>query len=400
MKTLVINTGSSSLKFQLFEVDAGSDGTPATRTLARGKVDSIGKEASCNFIINGKAPVDEKRPVKDHEQAVKQTLDWLKEVKCDFNAVGHRIVHGGDRFIRPAFIDPEVIRAIESLSELAPLHNPIGLAGIRACREALGNEILMVAVFDTAFHSTMPPAAFNYAIPNDLAVRHKIRRYGFHGIAHSHLVSRYSQIAKTEGKDTRLITLHLGQGCSATAVRAGRSIDTSMGFTPLEGLVMGTRSGDIDPAIVGYIAEKENAEASKIVEWLNRRSGLAGLSGKTDDMRELLKMEAHDPRARLAIDVFCQRVKKYIGSYLAVLEGADAIIFSGGIGENQAEIRERICRGMEWCGLIFDPERNRSSDSKESRISAEAATCHAYVIPADEESVIAKETYLCLHQKS
>jgi acetate kinase len=384
------------LKFQLFELDNDSAEMPSMRPAAHGKIDSIGKNAYYKFMINDKTCVAESCSITNHEQAVGRALAWLKEERCDFDAVGHRIVHGGDRFILSTIINQGVIEAIEDLSELAPLHNRIGLAGIHACREVLGNEIPMVAVFDTAFHSTMPSTASTYAIPYDLAVRHKIRRYGFHGIAHSSLVSRYAQITGAAIKDMRLITLHLGHGCSATAVRAGCSIDTSMGFTPLEGLVMGTRSGDIDPAIVAYMAQKEGIDASQVVEWLNRRSGLAGLSGRTDDMRELMKMESHDPRVRLAIDVFCYRVKKYLGSYLALLSGTDAVIFSGGIGENDATIRERICQDMEWCGLVLDPERNRNANGIESRISTEDAPCHVYVIPADEESVIARETRLSL----
>jgi len=391
MQILTINTGSSSLKFQVSETD-----TDSVCRVAQGKIDSIGKDAHCKFMIHEKTSVAESCSITNHEQVVSQALSWLKEEKCDFDAVGHRIVHGGERFIRPTVINQEVIEAIEDLSELAPLHNRIGLAAIRTCREVLGNEIPMVAVFDTAFHSTIPPSASTYAIPYDLAVRYKIHRYGFHGIAHSYLVSRYAQITETARKDMRLITLHLGHGCSATAVRAGCSIDTSMGFTPLEGLVMGTRSGDIDPAIVAYMAQKEGTDASQVVEWLNRRSGLAGLSGQTDDVRELMKMESHDPRVRLAIDVFCYRVKKYIGSYLALLSGADAVIFSGGIGENEATIRERICKDMEWCGLVLDPERNQNANGIESRISTKDASCQVYVIPADEESVIARETYLSL----
>lgn len=396
MRILTINTGSSSLKFKLFEVDADSTETPSARPGAYGRIDSIGRDAHCKFILNEKISVAGSCSITNHKQAVSRALNWLKEEKCDFDAVGHRIVHGGDRFIRPALIDQEVIEAIEAFSELAPLHNLIGLAGILACRDMLGAETPMVAVFDTAFHSTMPSHASTYALPYDLAERHKIRRYGFHGIAHSYLVSRYSQITGTPIKDTRLITLHLGHGCSAAAIKERACIDTSMGFTPLEGLVMGTRSGDIDPGLVAYLAQKESVGAAQVVDWLNHQSGLAGLSGQTDDMRELLKMESRDPRVRLAIDVFCYRVRKCIGSYLAVLSGADAVIFSGGIGENEAAIRDRICRDMEWCGLILDPERNRNANGIESRISTEGASCHVYAIPADEESVIARETYLSL----
>ena len=398
MKILTINSGSSSLKFAVLEINPNGVDIHSMHPLANGAFDSIGKKANYRLIINEKAEVGENGYITDHGQAVRQVLSWLAAKKCDFDAVGHRIVHGGDRLTRPAIIDQAVISEIEAVSELAPLHNPIGLAGIHTCREMLKTGIPMVAVFDTAFHRTLPPYASTYAIPYDLAARHKVRRYGFHGIAHSYLADRYSQITETPMKETRLITLHLGHGCSAAAILGGLCVDTSMGFTPLEGLVMGTRSGDVDPAVVAYLAEREGTEVSTVVQWLNQRSGLLGLSGTTASMRELLDLEGQDDRARLAIDVYCYRVRKYIGAYMVSLSGADAIIFSGGVGENSNVIRQRICRDMQWCGLILDAQRNQAANGREVRISPDKAVCHAYVIPVDEESAIARETYMYLQQ--
>ncbi len=366
--------------------------------IANGIFTSIGGKANYRLTINETTEAGESRSVTDYGQAVRQVLTWLAEGKCSFDAVGHRVVHGGDQLTHPAIIDQTVISKIEAASDLAPLHNPIGLAGIHACREMLKPEIPMVAVFDTAFHRTLPPYASTYAIDHDLAARHKVRRYGFHGIAHSYLANCYALMTVTPMREIKLITLHLGHGCSAAAILGGRCIDTSMGFTPLEGLVMGTRSGDVDPAVVTYLADREGTDASTVVQWLNQRSGLLGLSGKTANMQELLDLEGQDERARLAIDAYCYRVRKYIGAYMASLAGADAIIFSGGVGENSSVIRQRICQDMQWCGLILDDQRNQEAKGQEARISADKATCHAYVISVDEESAIARETLMCLQQ--
>jgi acetate kinase len=250
----------------------------------------------------------------------------------------------------------------------------------------------MVAAFDTSFHHTIPETAGVYAIPIELSEKHAIRRYGFHGLAHCYSTLRYSEITGTAERDVCIVTLHLGNGCSACAIRAGASADTSMGFTPLEGLVMGTRSGDLDPALVEYLARKENVTAAEVESWLNHRSGLLGLSGLSNDMRELLSAYDANPRARLAVEVFCYRARKYLGAYLAALGGAQAVVFSGGIGENAPAVRERICDGMEWCGLRLDKDKNNSTVGAEARISAVDARLQAYVIPSDEEAIIARET--------
>jgi acetate kinase len=313
----------------------------------------------------------------------------------DLHAVGHRIVHGGERFRQSALIDADVIEGIESCIELAPMHNPANLRGIRAVTELLGSGIPQVAVFDTAFHATMPETSFLYGIPYSLYRRHKIRRYGFHGTSHRYVAYRYRTLTGIPRDRVNLITLHLGQGCSACAIRGGDSVDTSMGFTPLEGLLMGTRSGDLDPSILEYLAHKEGMGLTEIETLLNKQSGLLGVSGLTGDMRELLAEEAEngDRRARLAIDIFCQRVKKYIGAYYAAYPGTDAIVFTGGIGENSAVIRERIASGLAPLGLTLDAPANQAAASGQSaRISTHASSLAAWVIPTNEELLIARDT--------
>jgi acetate kinase len=268
---------------------------------------------------------------------------------------------------------------------------------MQGARAALGPGVLMVAVFDSAFHRTLPPRAYTYALPHELAERHRVRRYGFHGLAHRSMSERYAAVAGVPLAQTRLITVQLGNGCSAAAVAGGQSVDTSMGFTPLEGLVMGTRAGDIDPSVVTYLARKENTTAEEVESWLNRRSGLLGVSGASRDMRELLEREGQgDARCALAVELFCYRVRKYVGAYLAVLGGADAVLFGGGIGEHAAAVRARICAGLEWCGLTLDPGRNAATVGAEGRISADAARLHAYVLPVNEEAVIVRDTLACL----
>ncbi|MFQ5960978.1 MAG: acetate/propionate family kinase, partial [Candidatus Methylomirabilales bacterium] len=301
-------------------------------------------------------------------------------------------------------IDDAVLAEIEALSELAPLHNPASLAGIQGARGVLGPTVPMVAVFDTAFHHDLPPPARMYALPHELASRHQIRRYGFHGTAHASLVAGYAAFTGSTLEKDRLITLQLGNGCSVTAFAGGKSIETSMGFTPLEGLVMGTRSGDLDPSIVSYLSEREKVDAAEVERWLNEQSGLLGVSGRTNDMRELeAAAQARDERAALAIELFCYRARKYIGAYLAVLGGADAIVFGGGIGENSPEIRARICTGMEWCGIHIDDERNKAAvhppPGSAARISQDAAPLAVYVVADDEESWIARETVRCVRLK-
>ncbi|MDO8567937.1 MAG: acetate/propionate family kinase [Dehalococcoidales bacterium] len=331
-------------------------------------------------------------------------MDWLGSLGLlehdGLEAVGHRVVHGGELFVKPTSINDEVINAIESISHLAPLHNEPALSAIRTAREILGSAIPQVAVFDTSFHHTLPERAARYAIPTALAEKHHIHRYGFHGLAHRYMTERYAAITATPVEQIKLVTLQLGNGCSATAVENGRSVDTSMGFTPLEGLVMGTRSGDVDPSLAGFLARAEKVDVGEVERWLNTRSGLLGISGYSNDMRELLEAEARgNALAALAVDMFCYRVRKYVGAYLTVLGGADAIVFGGGIGENAPQVRARICGGMEWCGLILDQHRNTIAIGSESRVSADNSKIHAYVIPVDEGAIIARDTMWCLRSK-
>jgi acetate kinase len=297
-------------------------------------------------------------------------------------------------------ITDEVLSGIEDCIELAPLHNPANLKGIAAAREVFGAGLPQVAVFDTAFHQTLPDHAYLYALPYQLYRRYRVRRYGFHGTSHRYVAYRYRQLRKIERAETNVITLHLGNGCSVAAIRAGDSIDTSMGMTPLEGLVMGTRSGDIDPAIIDFVAAKEGLSAQEVETLLNKQSGLLGISGLTNDMRELLD-EAHesdDRRACLAIEIFCYRARKYIGAYLAAMNGADAVIFTGGIGENSAEIRARICDGLKWLGIELNAERNEAHrGGVEGLISQDESRLAVYVIPTDEELLIARDTVRCIN---
>jgi acetate kinase len=350
-----------------------------------------------------------RKSVLDHAQAIRWLFEHLEKSRGDggnatplsqVEAVGHRVVHGGERFSQSVVIDEAVLAEIEALSELAPLHNPASLAGIHGAKTVLGSTVPMVAVFDTAFHHTLPPVARTYVLPHELAARHRIRRYGFHGIAHASLVAGYAAFPGSTLEKDRLITLQLGNGCSVTAIAGGKSVETSMGFTPLEGLVMGTRSGDLDPSIVSYLAHRENVDASEVERWLNEQSGLLGVSGRSNDMRELLHAAAQDERAALAIELFCHRVRKYIGAYLAVLGGAEALVFGGGIGGGSPEIRARICTGMEWCGLLLDTDRNMAAvglpPGSAARISHDAAALTVHVVAYDEETRIARETVRCL----
>jgi acetate kinase len=398
MKVLALNCGSSTLKFRLFEASS----SPAK--LAGGLIDRIGGPSTVAFAAARGETLQQEAAIPDHGDGVRRVLDWLSACRLlepeGLAAVGHRVVQGADRFVEPTRIDEAVVDAIQALSDLAPLHNVPALAAIRGARAALPPGVPMVAVFDTAFHRTLPPRASTYALPHDLAERHRIRRYGFHGLAHRYMAERHAALAGPVAAPTRLITLQLGNGCSAAAIAGGRSVDTSMGFTPLEGLIMGTRSGDVDPSVVSYLARKENTTADEVESWLNRRSGLEGVSGTSRDMRELLERERQgDRRATLAVEMFCYRVRKYIGAYLAVLGGADALVFGGGIGEHAAEVRARICAGLEWAGLTLDPQRNAALVGSEGRISTDGARLHAVVVPVNEEAIILSDTLSCLGHK-
>jgi acetate kinase len=324
----------------------------------------------------------------------------LAEVRgpADVHAVGHRVVHGGERFSESAVITDDVLKGIESCIELAPLHNPNNIKGILAARSLFGPGTPQVAVFDTAFHHSLPEYAYLYAIPYHLYRRHRIRRYGFHGTSHRYVAYRYRKLRSQTREQTNVITLHLGNGCSAAAIQKGHPVDTSMGMTPLEGLVMGTRSGDLDPAIVNLISSKEGLSAHEVESLLNTQSGLLGISGLTNDMRVLLEelKEHDDRRARLAIEVFCYRARKYIGAFLAAMGGAEGIVFTGGIGENSPEIRARICAGLDWAGVALDEVRNQQMIAKEGLISSDGSKLGVYAVPTDEELLIARDTVRCV----
>ena len=395
MTILVLNCGSSTLKFQLMETVSVKD---KERKLARGIVDRIGKQASYRFEAGGAVSQEKTAVIPTHEEAVRLIIDWLRSKPGldSIEAVGHRVVHGGDRFTKSVLIDDEVIATIEALCEIAPLHNPAALSGIRAARDILGASVPMVAAFDTSYHHSIPEQAALYAIPYELSQKHKIRRYGFHGLAHQYDIARYAEIVGKRADEIDAVTLHLGNGCSASAIRNGQSIDTSMGFTPLEGLVMGTRSGDLDPALVSYLARKEAVDAAEVEQWLNQRSGLLGLSGISNDMRELAAAYDRNPRARLAVEVFCYRARKYLGAYLAVLGGAEAVMFSGGIGENSSPVRAMICRNMDWCGLHLDSSANEAVLGRDGIISSDDSSLKIAVIHTDEEMIIARETVLLI----
>jgi acetate kinase len=404
MNILVLNCGSSSIRFQLIETDVEQIANNNDRRLARGHLERIGGEAVVTLHTTGREPERSTAQLRDVRAAVEFIIRWacsdvsgISEVQsvADVHAVGHRVVHGGERFTHSLLITDEVLRGIKDCIDLAPLHNPANIKGIVAAREVFGTGLPQAAVFDTAFHQSLPERAFLYALPYQFYRRHRIRRYGFHGTSHRYVAYRYRQLRGIERDATNIITLHLGNGCSAAAISGGDSVDTSMGLTPLEGLVMGTRSGDIDPAIVDFVAAKEGLSPQDVETLLNKQSGLIGISGLTNDMRELLAeaSENNDRRARLAIEIFCYRAKKYIGSYLAAMGGADAIVFTGGIGENSAEVRTLICDGLGWMGLELDEEQNLAhTGGREGIISREGSRLAAYVIPTDEELLIARDT--------
>src|ERR1043166_8804036 len=383
MHILVLNVGSSSVKFQLIGTDGQAIAAAKDRRLAGGQIERIGGEAIVSLAATDQRPTKSAVPIRDHASAVEHIIKWLTSQEsgvpissvAEIEAVGHRVVHGGERFTRSTKVDDDVWRELEELIELAPLHNPHNLRGITAARAVLGPGVPQVAVFDTAFHHSLPETAFVYAVPYQLYRRYKVRRYGFHGTSHRYIAYRYRQLTEKAREATKIITLHLGNGASACAIVGGTSVDTSMGFTPLEGLVMGTRSGDLDPAILDFVSAKEGLSLREVDSVLNKQSGLLGISGLTADMRELLAEEAEhgDRRARLAVDVFCYRVKKYIGAYLAAMNGADAIVFAGGIGENSPEVRARICAGLEWLGIEIDAARNGAIVGAEGRIDREGS---------------------------
>jgi len=407
MLVFVLNAGSSTLKFQLIVTDPDRIAENKDERLCRGQIERIGGEAIITVQAGGGSRQKFTAFLPDISAALDYLVRWITsddsrvaEVRAvgDIQAVGHRVVHGGELFTESTVITDEVLKGIEDCIDLAPLHNPNNVKGIRAARQVFGPKLPQVAVFDTSFHHSIPEYAFLYAVPYHLYRRHHIRRYGFHGTSHRYVAYQYRALRGLSREQAHLITLHLGNGCSAAAIRAGCSVDTSMGMTPLEGLVMGTRSGDIDPAIMNLIATKEGLSTREVEALLNTQCGLLGVSGLTNDMRVLLEelQKQDDRRVRLAIDVFCYRARKYIGAYLAAMGGADAIVFTGGIGENAPEIRARICSGLEWAGLRLDEEANRQMAGIKGQISTKDSRLAAFVIPTDEELLIARDTVRCI----
>lgn len=389
MKILVINCGSSSIKYQLINSEE-------QKSLCKGLVERIGAVTSIiKQEFRGEKPVKKTMVIENHASALKTIMELLIDADNDYlqsldeiEAVGHRVVHGGETFKDSVLIDADVEEAIQQAFDIAPLHNPPNLDGIRAAKKHLPN-VPHVAVFDTAFHHSIPKHAFLYGIPNRLYRRYKIRKYGFHGTSHYYVSRQYHKLSGQPKEGSKVITCHLGNGCSITAIKDGKSYDTSMGFSPLEGLVMGTRSGDIDPSILFYLIEKEELSLANVHALLNKHSGLLGLSGYAADMRDLLEeAERGDRRCNEAIDVFCYRVRKYIGSYIAAMNGVDAIIFTGGIGENAAPIRTKILEDMGYMGIEVDKKKNMKLENG-TLISADTSDVEVHVIPTNEELVIA-----------
>ena len=393
MKILVINCGSSSIKYQLFDM-------PQENLLARGMVEKIGEEKSFLTHQYKGSKFELESPIANHEEGMRLVMKTLADkdvgVVTDISlidVVGHRVVHGGESFSTSVRITKDVLKIIEEYADLAPLHNPPNLAGIRAVDSILPG-VVQVAAFDTAFHQTIPQEAYMYAIPYNLYEKFRIRRYGFHGTSHRFVARRAAALMKKAKEEANIITCHLGNGCSITAIKSGKSVDTSMGLTPLEGLVMGTRSGDIDPAVIFYLAERRGMSIRDIGILLNRKSGLLGVSGVSNDMRNVIEeAENGNDRAKLAIEIFCYRVKKYIGAYTAVLGNLDAVVFTGGIGENSDFVREAAMHNLECLGIKLDKERNRDGSKSERLISSDDSHVRVFVIPTDEEVRIACDAY-------
>jgi len=394
MKVLVLNSGSSSLKFQLFKKADLS-------VLASGLVEQIGADSSAarlSFIgADGlEQTIRKNQPVADHRAAIKLMSEMLIESHTlgDLNelaGIGHRVVHGGEAFHQPVIINEDVIGVIEELIPLAPLHNPANLTGIRVALENAA-QVPQVAVFDTAFHQSMPEHAYLYALPYSLYEKQKVRRYGFHGTSHSYVAREAAHYLEKPMDELNIITLHLGNGASAAAIQAGRCIDTSMGLTPLEGLVMGTRSGDLDPAILFYLGRQSGLDIDALDKMLNKQSGLKGICGENDMRTISQKAEDGDKRAKLALAIFSYRIKKYIGAYMAALGGVDCVVFTGGIGENSALIRQMSCQGMERLGLLIDDKQNRIRQKETLEIQAPGSEVKLLVIPTNEEYEIASQT--------
>lgn len=408
MKILVLNFGSSSVKSQLIETSPERITANNDETLVKVSIDRMGTPYSVLSIeapatLPGRKKLKVSKPIYKPEEAVQAILDACLQHAgqglgniSEIEGVGHRVVHGGERFQQSVEMTAEVVDDIEDTVDLAPLHNPHNLRGYFAARSLLPNA-KQVAVFDTSFHHTMPPHSYLYGLPYLYYERYRIRRYGFHGTSHRYMSYHFAQIHGKSRDDYKLITCHLGNGCSACAIDHGRSVDTSMGFTPVEGLLMGTRCGDVDPTAVLRVIVQEEIDANGLESMLNRLSGLYGVSGISSDMRVLLEEAGKgNARANLAIDMFCHRVRKYIGAYMAVLNGCDAILFGGGIGENAAAIRLQVCEGLKGLGVAIDAERNQAAIGVDAKISTDASSVPVWVIPTNEELLIARDTLRCI----
>ena len=408
MRVLVLNCGSSSVKFQLIETSLKMIEEDKDIKLASGIVDKIGMTSSViKYDAQGQDSIKKTATILEHKVAIEQVLALLTdrevgviEDKKEIDAVGHRIVHGGEKFSESAIITSEVLKGIDDCIDYAPLHNPHNIRGYKVSKQLLP-DIPHVAVFDTAFHQTIPPYAYIYGLPYTLYKKYGIRRYGFHGTSHRYVSWRVPKLLGVGQEDRKIITIHLGNGCSMAAVKYGESVDTSMGFTPLEGLIMGTRCGDIDPAIILTIMAKEELSLHEANTLMNKHSGLIGISGVSNDMREIIdEMEKGNEKAKLALDIFCYRVKKYIGSYAAAMGGVDDIVFTGGIGENAIIVREKSCEGLEFMGAEFDNEKNIELNGKEGMISKKNSKVKVWVIPTNEELKIARDTVRLVEKNS
>ncbi|MFW6308796.1 MAG: acetate/propionate family kinase [bacterium] len=390
MKILVLNSGSSSIKFQFFNMDG-------EKVLAKGRVTRIGNEDSIlKYEKAGKPAIKKTVDINDHSDGLRLIKDYLlseekgvidnvKEIK----AIGHRVVHGGEEYSEPTLIDEKAEKNIDRLSSLAPLHNPHNLTGIQVCKEVIP-DTPQVAVFDTGFHQTLPPRAYTYAVPYKYYEKYGVRRYGFHGTSHKYVANRAAKLMNTSMENLKIVTCHLGNGASMAAINKGKSVDTSMGLTPLEGLVMGTRSGDIDPSLIPFLAEKENISAKEVEDMLNTESGLLGVSGISNDFREINQAaEEGNKRAKLALELFFYRIKKYIGAYAAAMDGLDVIIFTGGIGENEEDARAGILKNMSYLNIKLDQEANQAG-GEEKEISAADSGVKVFIIATNEELVIAR----------
>lgn len=391
MNILVINCGSSSLKYQL--IDSESE-----QVLAKGICERIKLDGVLTHQAAGKEKIKIEAPMPDHSAAVKIVLDKLTDPELgairsldEIHAIGHRVVHGGEKFASSALINEDVLAAIEECNDLAPLHNPANLIGIKAC-ETLMPGVPQVAVFDTAFHQTMPECAYIYGIPYEYYEKYKVRRYGFHGTSHSFVSKRTAELLGRDISDTKIIVCHLGGGASICAVQGGKSIDTTMGLTPLEGITMGTRSGNIDPAIIEFIAGKEGKSIAEIMNILNKESGVLGISGVSSDFRDINKgMAENNKRCDIAMNVFCYQAAKFIGGYVAAMNGVDAVVFTAGVGENDPLVRKLTCDRLQYLGVEIDDEANKLR-GEEVRISTDNSRVPVYVVPTNEELAIARET--------